>query len=239
MKVVVVEDELNALETLVKKLELLFPEFDIAGTARSLEEGQKLLQKTECDLLFLDIELRDGSGFDLLESLGEISFEIVFTTAYNEYALDAFKVNAVDYLLKPINNEDLQKSVERVNKRIRNKNPELYDKLTKLINERGTIQKLALKERGKITFIDKKEILYLKAEGVYTEIVTKRNKYMSSSNLGAHENNLNSEYLKRIHRSYIVNLNEVTEYFTSEHSVKLSDGSIIPVSGDAFQKSMK
>ncbi len=239
LKVILVDDEDNALKILKSKIKELDFELKIVGEAQSVQEAIDLFAKNDFDLLFLDIEMRDGTGFDLLEQLDKIDFEIIFTTAYNEYAIDAFKVNAVDYLLKPLDNQNLKDSIERASQRIANSSPDIYDKMSNLLNHQDRPTKLALKERGKVTFIDKEEIIYLKADGVYTHIITKMEKYVSSSNLGYYEKILKVPYLIRVHRSNIINKNHIKEYYTSEHSVKMSDGSVLPVSGNAVKDIVK
>ena len=235
LKAIIVEDEKNAMNLLKNKINELEISVDVIGSAPSIREAKELIEKKEFDILFLDIELREGNGFDLIESLEKVNFEIIFTTAYNQFAIDAFKVNALDYLLKPIDTEELNQAVHRAQKRIESKSENIYDRLSDMINSRNSPSKLALKERGKITFVDVDEILYLKADGVYTEIITKKNKHVSSNNLGYFEGMLNSDYFSRVHRSYIINIKEVKEYFTSDHTVKLSDGSLIPVSGASLK----
>lgn len=234
LNIVIVEDEINAMEMLQRKVEKLSGEIKVTGTADSVESGLKLLKKVDCNLLLLDIELRDGTGFDLIEKLGEVDFEVIFTTAYNEYAIEAFKVNAVDYLLKPINDENLSNAIERANQRVENNNNVMIDQISQLLNNQPEFGKLALKERGKVTFINKKDIICLKADGVYTKITTKKSKYVSSSNLGHYESILKDSYFKRIHRSFIVNINEIEEYLTSDHTLKMSDGSMVSVSDSDF-----
>jgi len=235
LKAILIDDEINALKMLESKLTKLVSHVNIVGKATSVKEGIAVIKEHDFDILFLDIELRDGSGFNLLEHFDEIKFEVIFVTAYNQYAIKALKANAVDYLLKPIESDELVAAVKRAEKRINSASNEVYNRLSNLLNEQQNHKKLALKERGKISFVDTADIIYLKADGVYTEIVTTNYKYLNSNNLGYFENILNKDIFSRIHRSYLVNVTKIDEYFTADHQVKMSDGSLLPVANSALK----
>ncbi|HAW52951.1 MAG TPA: hypothetical protein DCX54_11590 [Flavobacteriales bacterium] len=230
LRTILIDDENKAIQVLRNILERFSDDIEIVATANSVTTGLEVIARHEFDILFLDIEMQDGSGFTLLRQLPEIPFEVVFTTAFNQYALQAFKVNAIDYLLKPINADELFESIRRVQKRriINGKNDRA--RLTSLLNEQK-VSKLAVKERGKITFIEISDLSYIKADGVYSEIYCKNGqKYVTSCNLGHYERLIEEDGFKRIHRSYLVNLSEIKEYLTTDHLVVLHNGTFLPVS---------
>jgi two-component system LytT family response regulator len=233
MKAIIVDDEKNAVSMLESKINKISEDVVIIGKAYSVKEAFEVISNTDFDLLFLDIKLRDGTGFSLLQQFSEINFEIIFTTAFNQYAIEAFKVSAVDYLLKPINNDDLSNSILRAKKRLVNKSDELFENLSVLFNQNNQDlpTKMAIKERGKITFVDIDDVACIKADGVYSEIVLENGqKFITSSNLGYYEKLLNPGKFLRIHRSHIINLSKVSEYLTTDHLVKLDSGQSLPVS---------
>ena len=230
LRTIIIDDENKAIQVLRNILERFSNDIELVATANSVKSGLEIIDEHEFDLLFLDIEMRDGSGFSLLRQLPEIKFEVVFTTAFNQYALQAFKVNAIDYLLKPINADELFESIRRVQKRKIIDGKDARDKLANLLKEQR-VSKLAIKERGKITFVDINDLIYLKADGVYSEIYTKdETTYVTSFNLGHYERLIEENGFKRIHRSYLVNVNEIREYLTNDHQVVLNNGVSLPVS---------
>ena len=229
LRTIIIDDENKAIQVLRNILERFSDDVEVIETANSVKSGLEIIDQHEFDLLFLDIEMQDGSGFTLLRQLPEISFEVVFTTAFNQYAIQAFKVNAIDYLLKPINADELFESIRRVQKRKIIKGKDAHDRLAKLLKEQE-VSKLAIKERGKITFVDIKDLIYLKADGVYSEIYCKNGStFVTSYNLGHYEKLIGDDGFIRIHRSYLINLNEVSEYLTIDHQVVLNNGTMLPV----------
>ena len=121
IKAIIIDDELNSLQNLQQKLEGFCPDINIIATAQKPEEGLLLLKQHQPDVVFLDIEMPKMSGFRMLEELGEYDFDIIFTTAYNHYSIDAIRISAFDYLVKPIGIEDLQQAVGRLHKTLINK----------------------------------------------------------------------------------------------------------------------
>lgn len=230
LKTIIIDDENKAIQVLRSILGRFSDDVEVIDTANSVLNGLEVIEKHEIDLLFLDIEMRDGSGFTLLRQLPEINFEVVFTTAFNQYAIQAFKVNAIDYLLKPINSDELYESIRRVQKRKALDGKDAYDKLMNVLKDQK-VNKLALKERGKITFVDIGNLIYLKADGVYSEIYCKDGeKYVTSFNLGHYERLISEDGFIRIHRSYLINASEIKEYQTNDHQVILTNGTSLPVS---------
>ncbi|MEQ9063060.1 MAG: LytTR family DNA-binding domain-containing protein [Vicingaceae bacterium] len=229
LKTVIIDDEIKAVGVLRRKLEAWIEDVEIVGTANSVTEGLELLEKEKVDLVFLDIEMRDGSGFTLLRQLPQIDFEVVFTTAFNEYAVQAFKVNALDYILKPIDSAELEVSLKRAMKKRLESNGLEMDRIKELLRSQK-VNKLAIKERGKVTFVDVNSLIYLLADGVYTEIYTSdKKKFVTSSNLGHYEKVLDGDGFLRVHRSHLINVDCIKEYLTGDHLVIMNDGKMFPV----------
>ena len=128
MNAIIIEDENQAIVALKSELSIHCSEINIIGTATSIKTALKLIQKETPELVFLDIQLKDGTGFDLLEALNDYNFNIIFTTAYSEYALNAIKVSAVDYLLKPIDSDELIEAVKKVKKNVLTKISSIEEK---------------------------------------------------------------------------------------------------------------
>jgi two-component system, LytTR family, response regulator len=211
LKAVIIDDEAKARRILASFIEEYCPQLTLAGAAEDVVQGVKLIQRTQPDIVFLDIEMPGYNGFQLLEFFDEIGFEVIFVTANNEFALKAFQVSAVDYLLKPLQINQLVKAVEKAEK-IRGNS---------LIKERLETLKanLAAQEIKKIVvpvsegslFIDIKDITHLRAEGSYVNIFLKDgNKVLLSKNIKDYEGQLTAdEGFFRSHRSFLVNVRHV------------------------------
>lgn len=228
IRTILIDDEFKASEILSDLLQSNFPEIDIIDTASSVKQSLDKLKDygNNVDLVFLDIELGDGSGFDVLKELGKVSFKVIFTTAYNEFAVDAFKVNAIDYILKPIENKDLERSVKRVSEQI--KKDEKVESSTHVSPIKEKKDLLFIHEHGHISFINLSDIVFFKAEGQYTTLtLIDGKKKTSSQNLGYYEKLIKDSFFYRIHRSYIVNLNFVSGINTSNQKVELKNGESI------------
>ncbi len=229
LKALIIEDEANSREILQNYLQKYCPEVDLHGEAANIEVGLELIQKTEPDLVFLDVEMPYGNAFDLLEKVGQRDFETVFVTAYNTYAMEALNNRAAYYLMKPINIEELIKAVAYV-KEIKEKERSL---------DKGVLKSKLHKAEGKITLpqqdgfkvIRIADILYCKADDNYTEIILENKKYLVSKTLKYFEEALKEFPFARIHKSYLVNVNEVLQYKKGKGgSVVVSNGKELMVS---------
>lgn len=211
---VIVDDEENAVNVLSKFIENYCPDVNILATANSMNDGIKAIEDNDPQLVFLDIEMPLGTGFDLLEQMGDRKFHVVFITAYDHYAIQAIKNQAVDYILKPVDIDDLINAVEKVKKKI--KEPKSVKEILK---------KIAVEEKAKLAvptlyghkFIDPINIVHIKAEGSYSIIFTQNEgEIMISKNLKSIENALKQDNFLRVHRSHIVNLDRVTEFHKND-----------------------
>ena len=236
MRTIIIEDESIAIENLKYLLSDLDPSFEIVGTAESVAEGLELIDQVKPEVVFLDIEMGDGSGFDLLNKLDRIDFKVVFVTAYDQYALQAFRVSAVDYLLKPVDPEDLEEAVIKLRDAVGNKsgNLAIENLLQNLAINDPAKRKIFVRDTSGIRYLEMSQILYLKADGSYCKIYMKDGEEIISSKVLKHFVQLLPENLfMRIHRSSLINLNEVEEFlFKDGGCVVLSDGTEVYVSDD-------
>lgn len=231
---IIIEDEQNNIDGLKKLLQSYCPGINVIGYALDANAGFELINKTNPQLVFLDIELPFGNGFDLLEKLMPVQFEVIFVTAFNQYAIRAFKYAAVDYLLKPVCIEDLQRAVERVKQRVNEKN--FNSRIEFLVNNQNSdvnsIKKIGLPTADGITFEDLANIIRLEAEGNYTHVyVNGKRKELITKSLKEFEDILPSSIFCRLHHSHIVNINYIKKYYKGRGGyVELSDGSSVEVS---------
>jgi len=233
VKIIIIDDEQAAINSLVKKIELYCSGVQILATCSTAKEGIAALKKFKPDVLFLDIEMPWMNGFDLLNHIGEeIDFKVVFTTAYDKYAVQAIKIEALDYLLKPIDKDDLIQSINKA--RTFADNIE-QSSLNRLINEVDIPQdqsRVLLYSKEGIEILKLNNIMYCKAQSNYTYVYTEKNrKIVVCKTLSNIEAQLNSSKIVRTHKTYLVNLDHVTKYSTEDGGNLLMGNEIsIPVS---------
>ena len=231
---VIIDDEPGNVLTLVELVKQYCPNISIAGTAPDPLKGYELIVQTSPDLVFLDIEMPYGNAFDLLDKLLPISFEVIFVTAFNDYAIKAFKYAALDYLLKPVNINELKEAINKVSKRMEEKhiNTRISSMLDNLRSESAVPQKIALPTIDGCSFENINDIMYLQAEGSYTYIYSKeKTKLLVSKSLKEFEEILPAASFCRIHHSSIININFVKKYFKGRGGyVQMEDGISIEIS---------
>lgn len=209
IKTLIIEDEKEASLALQQMLNLLFgSQLKLIGSTVSIQESIDFLHQHQVDLVLADISLKDGSSFDIFKDYSHYPFKIIFTTSHNEFAIKAFKFNALDYLLKPIDPEELQSAVKLAIKEI-GKEKE-FKRLIELQPNKAK-QKIVLKTEGAQHLIQVKDILYLKAEGSYTLFKLPEQKILVSKNLKYYEQLLEEYGFIRPHHSYLVNQHKITE----------------------------
>ena len=228
IKTVLVDDEPDSIETL-KLMLTHYPQIEVIATFTSSEKAAKEIKALKPDLLFLDIEMPIMNGFELLEKLSPIDFNVVFATAYNQFAIKAFRFNAMDYLVKPVNENELDAVMEKVNTKGSLHHDQLQN-LTKQLKE-GNITKIAIPEQSGVTFIDIKEIVFVEASGNYSSLtLTDKRKILVTRNLKDIQDVLEEQHFLRIHRQYIANLNLVKSFNRNENILTMTSGDSIPVS---------
>lgn len=219
IRAIIVEDEKHSRETLRNLLAEFCPQVSLAGMAASVEEALPLIRAARPDLLFLDIELQTGTGFDLLAQLPDLDFDIIFTTAFEQYAIKAIKFSSLDYLLKPIDLEELQAAVAKAEKRQAETGhkAQLDVLLSHLRSPGGATRKICLSTAEGLEFITTSDILYCEANGSYTDFHLKPNrKIVVSKNLKEYESLLSDRDFMRVHNSFLINLREVRRFVKSE-----------------------
>ncbi len=226
-KSVIIDDEQNSAFALEKLLEKYCPDLELVNIINDPREGLEYLLANEIDLLFLDIQMPHITGLELIKRVPKKNFHVVFTTAYDQYAIEAIKLQAIDYLLKPIDPEQLVQSVSRY---IESKKDEKIEDLLNGVSKTST-NKLVIQLQDKTLFLDYKEINYLEAESNYTHVhMIDGSNYMTSKTIKHFEELLNQEGFYRTHQSFLVNLDLIREYSKPDHSVVLKNGKFIPVS---------
>lgn len=234
MKAVIIDNEANIRATLKKLLEMYCPSVELLGEADGCVSGKELIDKISPDLIFLDIEMDDGTGVDLIKANPHIAGHVVFITAHDKYAIDAFKCSALDFLLKPIDPEDLIKSVEKA--RLQNKGLNLQARIEVLEahlqgkNDRGA--KIVLSDAESMHLVELNSILWCAAEGSYTRFVLMNNEtILVSKNLKSYEEYMNDSSFIRIHHSFLVNIHHIKRFERSEGgSLIMGNGATLPVS---------
>jgi two-component system, LytTR family, response regulator len=219
IRTIIIDDEpsaVNVLSLLLKKK--CKDEVEVIATSNSPTEGRELIAAHDPDLVFLDIEMPGMTGVDLLRSFDHPKFRVIFVTAYDAYAVEAFKLSAMDYLLKPVEGEDIVRAVNKIKGDIsRAENPisSQLQQLEKILmqNTHAAETKIGIGMADKIVFINIADILYCEASGAYTHVFLQdETKMLASKSLGEFENQLADQKFFRIHHSYLINLNRVKEF---------------------------
>ncbi|TLF44209.1 LytR/AlgR family response regulator transcription factor [Maribacter aurantiacus] len=229
LNAILVEDEANSREILGNYIHKYCPDVNLVGMAASIKEGLELIENNDLDLVFLDVEMPFGNAFDLLDQVPDRSFETVFVTAYDHYAKDALNHHAAYYLTKPINIDELVKAVDYVQE-VKTKENRLQEKVLNT-NAKSIQGKLTLPQQDGFQVLNVEEILFCKADDNYTEIYLEKKKILVSKTLKYFEDALAEFHFARIHKSYLVNVNEVVKYRKGKGgSVVLSNGKELLVS---------
>lgn len=232
IRAMIVDDEEGARESLSNILEKYVDGVKIVAKADSIAMAMEKIKKYEPELVFLDIEMPFGSGFELLERMKPINFDIIFVTAYDHYALKAIKFSALDYLLKPVDMDELKKAIAKHHKRSPENTAESYQNLIDNEKLEGDNKKLAIPDSSGIIFVKIRDIIRCESDGNYTKIyLNTGKKILASKTLGEYESMLEGDGFYRIHRSHLINLSHLKKYNKGDHSfVVLSDGTECDVS---------
>lgn len=245
IKTVIIDDEQHCIDRLEQIIQKYCPQLQIAGKCSSIPEGLDNIRALKPELVFLDIQVGKETAFDLLNALKEINFDIIFTTAFEHYAVQAFKFSALEYLLKPIDAEDLIPAVAKVEQKIYRE--ETAQKLDVLMQNMEAMQflskKIAISTLSGIVFVAIREIIRCEARINYTDIYLTGNRKMTvSKTLKDFEDLLGYQHFFRIHKTHLVNLNYIKSYQKGKGgSVKLEDQTELEVSTrrkDSFLKKL-
>ena len=230
---IVIDDEQHCVRSLLSDLQQHCPVIEVVEACSSAKEGMMAIKKLNPDLVFLDVEMPWMNGFEMLELLGDINFSIIFTTAHDEFAAKAFRISAVDYLLKPIDANDLKAAVQKVEKKMdEGSSVQHISNLLQNMRQSSAEQKIALPQREGYEFVDVATIIYCQAEGAYTKIfINEKKPMLISRTLGDVEELLSPEMFQRIHHSTVVNVNFISQFLrTDGGSVVLKNGERLSVS---------
>ncbi len=234
LKAVIIDDEADA----VNSIELIINEYCnniiVVGKAYSASEGKEVIMSKNPDIIFLDIEMPRGNGFDMLEMIPDRNFHVIFITAYNNWAIKAFKYNAIDYILKPIDIDDFIKAVDKIGKsKISNKNIEIdkYKELLSNISSK-TLNKIAISTTEGIEYIELKKIIRFEGDGSYSKVFIVDQSYiLVSKNLKEFQELLEDNDFFRTHNSHLINLAFVKKYVMKDGGhIEMKDNSIVPIS---------
>ncbi|EPA00232.1 Phosphate regulon transcriptional regulatory protein PhoB (SphR) [Indibacter alkaliphilus LW1] len=232
-RTLIIDDEPLATEIIKEYLED-YPQFEIVGVCHNGFEGLKAVQELSPDLIFLDIQMPKINGLELLELL-EKPPAVIFTTAFDEYAMKAFDAHAIDYLLKPFSKTRFQKSIEKFTQA----NSNVVQAMAFQEQIPDTTDRIVLKIKNEIKIIPVSEVIYLEANDDYVNIYTKEGKYLKNKTLTFYEKNLDSAQFVRVHRSYIVKIQEIHKiepYEKDSYQLILRNTAKIPVSKTGLPK---
>jgi len=236
LNVFIVDDEFQSRNLLCKLLTDNFPNVTITGQASNIKEALEGIKQHSPNLLFLDIEMQGETGFDLLQQLDNINFQIIFVTAHNEYALKAFRFNAIDYLLKPIILSELEEAIHKAIKHLPEQTFTSREQLANLDRSfqhpRAVPDKIAVPTPDGFVLVPLQEIIFCRASGNYTEFHLLNNKQLLSSyTLKQYHDLLTDQFFFRAHRSYLINLSYVKMYRRGEGGIAImQDGSEVEIS---------
>lgn len=245
LRTILVDDEKNNLEQLEYFIKKNCPSLEIVAKCSTYDSAKEIIENTDFDLCFLDILLDRDNSFHLLENLEKTSFHIIFTTAYDEFAIKAFRYNATDYLLKPIVIDELVKAVDRVEEQI-HKNEfvhrEQIKQLSESILKKQPLNYLTVSGMDRVDFIQPEDIIYLKSAGRYTEfyLQDKKRKIISSRPIGEYETILPQDRFYRIHNSFLINLGSLININKKAGNYcELTNGVSLPISRRRFEGLIK
>ncbi|NIJ54797.1 LytR/AlgR family response regulator transcription factor [Dyadobacter arcticus] len=235
MKAIIIDDEPDCVRLLGLQLKMYCPQVKVVAACTGSEEGLDAIRAENPDLVFLDIEMPKMNGFQLLEMVGDLDFAVVFVTAYDKFAIKAFKFSAIDYLLKPTDAKDLQAAVHKAERTLRTDNRQI-DLLKEHLRPAHNISKpfpdkIALPHQNGVVFVELKNVLYCQANDNYTYFfLPNGQKYLVSKTLRNIQDILEERNFLRVSRQHLVNLDHIAKFMKGEGSyLVMSDGFSIPV----------
>jgi len=233
IRTIIIEDEPVSREMLTLMLQRYKDDIEIIDTCSNPTDGIESIAKHEPDLIFLDIQMPKMNGFDMLKKIPSINFEVIFTTAFDQYAINAIRISALDYLLKPVDDEDLAVAIDKCKERLQSKKPgKQFENLFNNLSNKNPLDKtLALAASDGISFVKMCDILRVEANGRYAKFfLLNKETILISKTLGDFEEILSANQFFRIHDSSIINLNHVKKYIRGDGgTVILSDNTELDV----------
>ena len=234
LKAFILDDEIRSITSLRWELKNFEHVIQIVGESNQPKEAIDLIKAAKPDALFLDIEMPELNGFEVLNSFTEIDFAVIFTTAYDEFAVKAFEISAIDYLLKPVGKDELQRAIEKLQSQFQSR---FFEKRLKVLfetyyQENVPHRKVVIPTMDGLEFVELSSIIRCESDGSYTSIfIQNRGRLLIAKSIKEVERILDNNSFFRIHNSHIVNLNYIQKYRKGKSgSIELTDGTIIPVS---------
>ena len=229
---IIIDDEQDGIEVLQKTLSLFCPDVEVLATSTSPLHGIELINQHNPDLVFLDVQMPHMSGFQLLETFDHIRFQVIFTTAFDHFAVRAIRYSALDYLLKPVDGEELQMAVNRMKKQKAGNTSEQLTILQSHLQKKPGFDRLAIPSADRIHFVASKDIIFCEAQANYTLFHLKGGKkLLSSRTLKEYELMLEQDYFYRVHHAFLINITCIIEYVKGEGGyVILNEGHQVSVS---------
>ncbi|MFO7655704.1 MAG: LytTR family DNA-binding domain-containing protein [Bacteroidales bacterium] len=233
-RAVIIDDSDNSRVTLVHDLGKFCPQIKIIGEANSVASGINIIEDRKPDIVFLDIQMSDGTGFDILERIGKINFHVIFTTAFDSYGIKAIKFSALDYLLKPIDTEELVEAVKKLDsfKAREDFDGSIHLLLENIKNIQSSSKRIALNSADKIHMILINDIIRCESQGSYTIFfLSNKEQIVATRNLKEYEQLLEEYSFTRVHHSHLINLNYLKEFIKKDGGYAvMKDNTQVPVS---------
>ncbi|MCB0628515.1 MAG: LytTR family DNA-binding domain-containing protein [Saprospiraceae bacterium] len=232
LNAIIIDDEPRCIKTLANDLEEYCPQVEILERCASAKDGLKAIRQHRPDLIFLDINMPWMSGLELLEVIGDITFDVIFTTAHDQYAVQAFRLSAIDYLLKPVDYQELITAVKKVETKRSRITQEQLGHLKENMNPVSDIQRIGIPTKSGIDFVLIQDILYCEADSNYTFVhLTDNRKLYSAKTLKDFDQLLGQTEFCRIHQSFLINLNHLKKYYRGDGGyVEMINGTSLNVS---------
>ena len=241
IRCVLIDDESNSLEMMEWLLQTYCPQVKIEAMCNSAEKGVIAIEKYRPDVVFLDIEMPHMNGFDMLEQFEKIFFDVVFCTAYDQFAIKAFKYSALNYLLKPVDPDDLKDTIQRIEEKRNMPTREQIEMLMQgMKNQKPTASRIALTTNDGMIFVTTDDILYCEAESNYTTVVLNDRKIVVSKTLKEIDEALSGADFFRIHNSFLININQIQKFVRGDGGyVIMNDGKSVGISRSRRQDFME
>jgi len=237
LKAILIDDEPDCVRLLAHELAVHCPQIQVIGQTTSSEDGLRLIQVLQPDVVFLDIEMPRMNGFQLLEKLGAISFSLIFVTAYNEFAVKAFRFSALDYLLKPIDSQDLQEAVRKAERQHR-VDVRQIDLLRNQLQSHHVSDKIAVPYQQGVIFLPISEVIYCESDSNYTKVIATQNRsFLLTRTLREVQEVLEERNFLRVHRQYVINLDHIKLFMKGEGAYLVMTNDVsIPVARNQKEK---
>lgn len=233
IRTLVIDDEENSLELVCKLLQLYCPNVSVVGHAGSVQAGYQSIVTLQPELVILDVQLQEGTGFDLLKKFDKIDFKLVFVTAHHEFAIDAFRFSALDYIQKPLSPLHLISAVQKAEQSISNDdlNLKLKALLLNAFEPQKNKKRIVLKTQDRIYSVNTNDISHLESDGNYTKVYLNNGKKVMVSRLIKEFEEMLAEHgFLRVHQSHLISLDHLFSFEKTTSTVTMSDGTVIPVS---------